>query len=313
MRTILRNLALAPALAAALWLTASAVAQAHGPTGTLSEPAYQEMRRLARQLDEQALHANDQAQHGQYRIYRRDAGFTRAVSTFARRARRFDERMATYRSEPWQVDDELRLLLQSARDVQARVQRSRYVDDHTVADWDETVRVLSRMVRLFQADVNRSGRFEYDTGSQRPAYRDDYGEAPPPAYREAPPPAYGETRPRGAYRYPRERLATLAHELEDRATRAHELAERLAVNNGPRQQEFLEAIHHFNDQAAEFHGRVESGWSDPMQIREEVNHLLDDARQADEGMRRTNVFPEVWQEWRGTMRLLQQILDLVGS
>jgi hypothetical protein len=305
MKTILRSLALAPALAAVFWLTANAVAQAHGPTGTLSDPAYQEMRRLARQLDEQALHANDQTQHEQYRIYGRDTGFVRAVSNFARRASRFDDRMANYRAQPWQVDDELRLLLQSARDAQSRVRRSRYVNDHIVADWNETVSVLNRMIRLYQADVNGSGRYEYGTRPQSPEDRGGYGEAPPPAY--------GGPHSPGAHGYSRERLATLAHELEDRATRAHEQAERLAANNGPRQQEFLETIHHFNDQAAAFHQRVESGLNDPAQIRAEVNHLLDDARQADQGMRQTNVFPEVWQEWRNAMQVLERILNLVGA
>src|SRR5204863_4023381 len=114
--------------------------------------------------------------------------------------------------------------------------------------------------------------------------------APPPAYR----PGYPGAHAPNAYCYSRERLAALAHELENRATRAHELAERPAVNNGPRQQEFLEAIHHFNEQSAALHQRAEPGMSDPVQIRAEVNHLLDDARQADQGMRQTNVFPEVW-------------------
>ena len=308
MKTI-RSLVSASALAAILWTAANAAAQAQYGPGRLSDAAYDEMQRLAQDLDDQAMHANDQAEHGQYRIYGRDTGFVRAVANFARRASQFNDRMASYRTRPWQVDAELRQLLQSAKNVQLRVRRSRFVDDHTVADWNETVRILNRMIRLYQADVNGTARYDYGTRPQAPGYRDEYGQAPPPAYR----PGYPGAHSPNAYGYSRERLAALAHELEDRATRAHELAERLAVNNGPRQQEFLEAIHHFNDQSAAFHQRVEQGMNDPVQIRAEVNHLLDDARQADQGMRQANVFPEVWQEWRGAMQVLERILSLVGA
>jgi uncharacterized protein YukE len=305
----LRSLVSVSALAAVLWIAASAAAQAQYAPGTLSDAAYEEMQRLAQDLDDQAMHANDQAEHDQYRIYGRDTGFVRAVANFARRASLFNDRMANYRTRPWQVDAELRQLLQSAKNVQLRVQRSRYVDNHTVADWNETVTVLNRMIRLYQADVNGTGRYDYGTRPQAPVYRD----VPPPAYRPGYPPPYGGAHSPNAYVYSQERLAALAHELEDRATRAHELAERLAASNGPRQQEFLEAIHHFNEQSAAFHQRVEHGMSDPAQIRAEVNHLLDDARQADQGMRQTNVFPEVWQEWRGAMQVLERILALVGG
>src|SRR6185369_6761235 len=141
------------------------------------------------------------------------------------RADRFDQRMASYRAQPWQVDDELRLLLQSAKDVQGRVRHSRYVDEHTAADWSETVRVLNRMIRLYQADVNGLGRYQYDTRPPVSEHDHGYGEAPAPAYDERYPPADRGPRPQGAYGFSRERLSALAHELEDRATRAHELAE----------------------------------------------------------------------------------------
>jgi hypothetical protein len=52
---------------------------------------------------------------------------------------------------------------------------------------------------------------------------------------------------------------------------------------------------------------------DPARIRAEADHLLSDARDADNRMRQNNVFPEVWQEWQGAMQVLQRILNLVGA
>ncbi len=137
-------------------LGGAAAASAHGPSGTLSERGYQEMRRLAHELDEVASHANDQAQHQQAWIYNNDRAFLRSVARFADRTERFHARMDTYRTKPWQVDDELRGLIRDARDVQARAQRARSVDQHTAADWDRVVNILNQMIRVYQADIASS-------------------------------------------------------------------------------------------------------------------------------------------------------------
>jgi hypothetical protein len=177
----------------AMTLAGAAIAGAHGPNDTLSEPAYQEMRRLAQQLDAQAQHANDQAQHEQYSLYRRDRTFTRAISSFARRASQFNYRMGTYRTQPWQVDDELRNLLRSARDVQSRVRRSRYTDEHTLADWNEVVNVLNRMMDLYESDTSGAGRYGARRPYGSPGYRPEpYGRPGEPGYSRQPAPGrYG--------------------------------------------------------------------------------------------------------------------------
>jgi hypothetical protein len=273
----------------------------------LSRSGYEQMRQLAQRLDQEARETNDAAQHQRYSIYRRDTVLRRSVATFARLADQFNYRMNTYQTRPWQLDDELRNLLRTARDVQYRVQNSRYADDRTVAEWNEAVDVLNQMREVYRADL----RGEYGQyGNPHP-----YGNPQPygnPSYRGGyAPPAHP---PGGGYGYSREQLATLAHELDDRSTRAHELAERLATGGGPREQQFFESIHHFNDEARDFHQRVESGTLvDPNQIRAEASHLLEDARAADARMRQNNVFPEVWQEWRAAMQTLQSILNLVGA
>ncbi len=292
-----RGLVLLSAACAILWLAGSAILHAQPPYRTLAEPAYREMRRLAQRLDELAQHASNQAQHQESWFYRRDRGLLRSVNDFARRASRFDERMANYRAAPWQVDDELRRLLRSAQIVQSNVRRSRYADDHTVADWNETVNVLNRMIQLYDSDVRGRGPYEYGAPQERREYRE----------------AYGEGRPPGGHGYPQDRLARLSRELADHASRADQLAEGLATGRGWRQREFFDAIRHFDEQARDFQRRVESGQTDPQSIRDEARHLLEDARRADRDMRQSNVFPEVWSEWRGAMQALERILSLVGA
>ena len=117
-----------------------------------------------------------------------------------------------------------------------------------------------------------------------------------------------------SYGYSNERFAALAHELDDRAARAHELAETRAASFGPREQEFFARIHHFSDEARSFHERYESGQINSRgQLREDISHLLSDARETDRAIRGANVFPEVWDEWRGVVAVLQRMLDVVGA
>ena len=114
------------------------------------------------------------------------------------------------------------------------------------------------------------------------------------------------------YGYRQEQFARLAHELDDRAQRAHEVAEQSSARYGPREQEFFGRIHHFSDQAYRFHRRYEEGEiRDAGRLRGELQHLLDDARDTDNTIRRANVFPEVWEEWQGVLRVLQRMIDMV--
>ena len=285
-------------VAAILWLSGS-IAYAQRPPGTLSQRGYEEMRQLARQLDQQAQHANDMAQHQDYWVYRHESRFVHAVNDFAIRARRFDERMANYRAAPWRVDDELRNLLRGAQNVQNLARGSRAAEEHTLADWNETVRILNRMIRLYDFEARGSGHY-------------DWGESqsiPPPEHRGG-----YETLAPGGPGYPRGQVAALSRELAERATRAHRMAE--GGNNagwGSRHRQYFETIHHFDDQARDFEQRVSSGQMDRQALREQARHLLEDARRADRDMRANNVFPEVWEEWRGAMQVLERILSLVGA
>ncbi len=114
------------------------------------------------------------------------------------------------------------------------------------------------------------------------------------------------------YGYAREQFARLAHELDDRAARAHRIAERRSAAYAPREQEFFGRIHHFSDEARDFHERYESGEIQTRQdLRASMNELIRDARATDAAMREANVFPEVWNEWSGVIAVLQRMIDMV--
>ena len=113
------------------------------------------------------------------------------------------------------------------------------------------------------------------------------------------------------YSFPRERFAALAHELDDRAARAHELAESHIAGYGPRAQEFFERIHHFSDQSRAFHVRYERGEIRTQdRLREELQHLIDDARATDDAIRQARVFNEVYEEWSGVIRVLNRMIEM---
>jgi hypothetical protein len=116
------------------------------------------------------------------------------------------------------------------------------------------------------------------------------------------------------YGFAREQFARLAHELDDRAARAHSIAERRGASYGPREQEFFGRIHHFSDDARNFHERYEGGEIQTRQdLRASLNELIRDARETDVAMRGANVFPEVWNEWSGVIAALQRMIDMVRS
>jgi len=278
---------------AALLLADAAAARAHGPSGTLSERGYQEMQRLAHELDETASHANDQAQHQQAWIYNNDRSFLRAVARFADRAESFHARMDTYRTRPWQVDDELRRLIRDARDVQYRAQHARAVDDHTIADWNRVVQILNQMIRVYQNDIARRSWDTWD------GYGNRYGAPPPPA---PDPSAYGNQVP------DRGQLATLAHELAERTSRIYNYATAAAgpFQADPRQRDTVDAIMHFRDQARAFQEQLDSGL-DPSRLGAYANHLAQDAREANARVRQTYLSPQIQGDWQQAMRLVAQI------
>jgi hypothetical protein len=188
------------------------------------------------------------------------------------------------------VDDDLRSLLRSARELQDRVRTSRFADDHTLGVWNDVVEILNQMVKASQA---RDGQIESPPADHT---RDEYGERRDPSGRGDSPDLTG-----------------LARELDDRAARADEAAQRVAAEKGPYRREFFQSIRDFHDRATAFRRTIESGRSGRAEIRAEAALLLENARQTDQRMRQGNGFREVWRDWQGAIQVLQRILDRAGN
>ncbi|MCA1580964.1 MAG: hypothetical protein LC796_06110 [Acidobacteria bacterium] len=286
-----------------------AAGTARGDHDTLSDRGYQQMRQFAHELDEQAQHANDQAQHQGVWFYGHDPRFLRSINSFANRANRFHDRMDDYRTAPWQVDDELRLILRDARAVQYRLRRSRNADRHTVGDWNQVVILLNQMIRVYQSDLARN---QY--GAPEPQYRDEH--VAPPAgsgyySNDRSNDRYEVGRPEGRG-YDREQVAALAHELAERSARLSSLTSQLTgrYRDDEGRRGTVEAIEHFAQQADAFHERYERGLS-PEDVRGNVDHLWQDGREADRQFRQMDI-PELRSEWAGMMQLLSRLRSGAG-
>jgi hypothetical protein len=306
--------------AAALFFAAAGPALAHGPESVMSERGYEQMRRLAHDLDGQARHANDQAQHQQYWEYQRDRNFLRAVANFSRRAAQFHARIDTYRTQPWQVDDELRLLLRDARAVQFRLQRSRHADEHTVDDWNATVSLLNRMIRLYEADIQ--GR-QYGTPDSPDAYSSDVysgsGSGRSDRYGA---PAERMDRRDDRYGSPAQRMdrssddevGALSHDLAQRSARLAETARQLA-GPFPLDANQRTAWQLISDFAQQSRAIDESIGRQPgtQPLRGNMERLAQAARAVEDQMRRTNAFPEIRQEWNQAMQVLARLRAAAGA
>ncbi|MDQ2980221.1 MAG: hypothetical protein M3R62_13475 [Acidobacteriota bacterium] len=287
---------------AAVSLASSRVVLAHG-AATLSERGYQEMQQLAHELDVEAQHARDQAQHKGVWFYGHDPRFTRSVSNFARRASQFHERMDNYRTAPWQVDEELRALLRDARAVQYRLTHSRYTDEHTVSDWNRTVDLLNQMIRVFQNDVSRNQN--EDRNGNLPGYYPDTRDS-----RSRDP--YEAGSGAGYARQRTDDVAALAHELADRSARLADATSQLSgrYQDDSGRSASVSAIRHFAEQAGAFHERYEQGLS-PEDLRGNVDHLWQDGREADQQFRASSI-PELRNDWAAIMQLLSRIRSAAG-
>jgi hypothetical protein len=108
-------------------------------------------------------------------------------------------------------------------------------------------------------------------------------------------------------------LRQLASELEVSATRAHDKATRAVADYRERGEQFLGELRHFVGQSRDLHLQVRTGDVDPRLVGPAVDHLLEEARQADRRMRDAQVFTEVWDDSGRTITILQRMAGLVRS
>jgi hypothetical protein len=289
---------------AAVLFSGGVAARGQGRGGELSQRGYEEIRRLARDLDRLAQHAANQAAHPETWVYRHDPNFVRSIVRFAERAHRFNERIDTYRTQRWQVDDDLRVLLREARDVQSRARRAGHGDNHTIDDWNRVVGLLNQMIRVYRADVARrpwSAGYDYEQ-----PYAADLGRRAPASGPNPPRHGKGVSAERG-------QVLGLARDLAQRSDRIANYAKAAA---GPflgndRQRAALDALEHFRDQARDFRERVESGLSGGA-LASQATHLAQDARFVDQQIEKGNVFPQVRTEWEEILRLVDRIQAIAG-
>lgn len=307
-----RYLALAIALAGLFAMPPSASAQypnqnrdAYRNRRGMRGQSYDRIRQWARELEEAAEHASEQAQaqQGPYRGFRRDTKFLRSIDHFAERTQRFRERIDSYRTSPWDVDEEIQHLLRDARNVQTRLRRARFVDRHTAEDWNQVINLLNQMTTEYRAGIGTSRR--YPTGDYR---NDPYPNTVDPRYPNSVDPrtdSYpGDYRNDGSYGTygSMSDLRQLAAELDRRAARASQLA------NG--YSGYSTDITHFSEQARDFRDQVESNRMSRSELRSEVNHLLEDANSAYSELRQRNVTRQVADEWDRIVQILNRMRAL---
>jgi hypothetical protein len=267
-----------------------------------STASYDRMRAWARELDQLASQANRRAQADQagYRGFRRDSNFLASIRDFSRHVSQFRARMDTYRTRPWNVDDELNQLLPEARNVQRRIERARFVDASTRRDWNHVVDVLNQMLNEYRtAGWNRDGRWGRDGR---------YGDG-----RDRRPNAYPDTRgnegyndPNAVSRYSTD-LRQLAQELDERAARVAQMSDRYGSRYGTSSD-----LRRFSDEARDFRNAVESRQITQSELRSRVNRLLEEAQTAHAEISRSRVPSDVAADWDGIVQVLNRMRDLVA-
>jgi hypothetical protein len=290
---------------AAIALAAPVVAQAQGARypnrgASLSRTSYDRMRQFARELDERARAANDQARRDQSDQYRRDTKFLNEVDQFARRAAQFRQRMDSYQTRPWNLDEELARLTEEARQVQYRIRRARFADARTRQDWDRVVALLSRMTSEYRsgglrADRNdpsdRIGGWDRDSDFRYPN-------------------GNGTRYPDQEYEgYEAQDVRQLALELEQRAYRTAEMTR----SQVPFGYGYGDALGRFANGARQLRSNLDEGRMTRQQLRSTVERLADEAGQAQRDLSRPGISREVRAEWDGVMRTLSQIREAAAA
>ena len=311
-------LVLAVALFGVLSVAPAAQAQTRTRQDRVSNAGYQRMRQFARQLDELAREANREAQADQagYRGIRRDTKFLNSIRQFAQRARQFRARMENYRTQPWNVDEEVDRLLRDAREVQRRINRARYADARTREDWAEVVNLLDNVRDEYLYGGRNVRNYRRNNPNRYPGTYDDrdgrvYDNRDGRVYDDRDGRVYSDRDGRvyDNNTYGTNDLRQLAYELDQRAARASQLA---GGSTGYGRYNDYNDIREFSEQAREFRTLVDQNRLTQSQLRSEVNELLEDAQDAYEDLRRANISRELSSEWDAVVEILNRMRQFVA-
>ena len=110
-----------------------------------------------------------------------------------------------------------------------------------------------------------------------------------------------------------EEIRRLGSELEASAISAHGKATRAVGRYRDRGQQFLGELRHFSLQSRDLRRHVDAHPVDPQRVGPVVDHVLEEARQADRRMRDAPVFTEVWDDSSRSIVILQRMARLVRS
>jgi hypothetical protein len=257
----------------------SAEEQLATPVQPLSGQRYQTLCALARYLDETAQGALEGAADDVRRGASTEVRFLPAIRSFARGAGDFRRRVDGHLSSPLEAPPQVADLSERARVMSDRLRAAQALQS-TYDEWDAIVDVLRRMARLLDGHA-----VEVPTPFRVPALS---GTA-------------------------LEQFRELAHALEASATRAHSKASREVGVYPARGRQFLAELHYFAAQSENLRRRVDAGDLEPQKIGPMVDHLREEARQADRRMRDAQVFSQVWDDSSRTIDILQRMANLVRS
>jgi hypothetical protein len=244
----------------------------------LAGARYDTMLALARYLDQTtqgALEGADDDVGGGST----DARFLSAIRAFAASTSELLRTMSERQTTSPELPSELADLQQRARLFGDRI-RAAHALQNIYDEWDAIADVLQRMTLLLEGhDVDVPKTFV------------------------VPPLAGSRLRD----------LRRLASELETSATRAHGKASRAVRKYPDRGEQFVGELRHFSMQSRELRRRADAAKVDPQGIGPVVDHLLEEAQQADRRMRDANVFTEVWDDSGRSIIILQRMANLVRS
>jgi hypothetical protein len=240
---------------------------------------YETMLALAHYLDETAQGALEGADDEVRRGSPSDARFLSAIRSFAASTRDLHGTMCEHAATSVDLPSQVADLTQRARLLNGRIRTARALES-TYDEWDAVADVLRRMTLLLAGhDV------EVPTAYVVPALS-------------------------GANLA---QLRQLAADLEVSATRAHDQATRAVTDYRERGEQFLGELRHFAGQSRDLHIQAKTGKVDPQRVGPLVDHLLEEAREADRRMRDAQVFTEVWDDSGRTITILQRMASLVRS
>lgn len=109
-----------------------------------------------------------------------------------------------------------------------------------------------------------------------------------------------------------ERVAILAHQVEDAARHVHRAAERRSHHGDYWEERGLVRLHEFEDSARHFHRQVESYRADPYHTEADFRRLVRSYRRAQEGLHWIHPDRHVRRDFRRAEQAMEELMWVYG-